>query len=113
MPLSALIYDPPVGRSPIPQFESLNAAMPTVGLDVLELHWTALGDSVEVSPSEEWTWVAGFGPTSAGVARRSPNGGWEYGLSFNEDRYLGTQTSGAFGADVRLRNDLDLTYLEA
>ena len=45
--------------------------------------------------------MAGFGSTSAGIARRSSGGDWEYGLSFNDDGYLGTQTSGAFGANVR------------
>ena len=101
VPISALIYGPPVSRSPIPQFETLNAATPTIGLDALQLHWTALEGAGSVVPSDEWTWVAGFGPTSAGVARRSPDGEWEYGLSFNEDEYLGARSSGAFGADIR------------
>ena len=101
VPLSALIGGPPVDRSPIPQFEALDAVTPTLGLDVLALNWTSLGNTGGLSPSEEWTWVTGFGPTSAGVARRSPAGAWEYGLSFDEGGYLGTQTSGAFGSDIR------------
>ena len=101
VPLSALIDGSPAVRSPIPQFESLDSVTPAIGLEALELHWTSLGSTASLSPSEEWTWVTGFGPTSAGVAGRSPGGAWEYGLSFDENGYLGTQTSGAFGSDIR------------
>lgn len=101
VPLAALIYGPPAVRSPIPQFETPDAVSPTFGLNALELRWTSLDGAVPVSQPGAWTWVARFAPTSAGVARRSPEGGWEYGLGFNDDRYLGTQASGAFGGDIR------------
>lgn len=101
IPLSAFIYTPSVGRSPIPQFERLHGVTPTIGLDTLGLQWTALEDVREVSSSDTWTWLAGFGATSAGIARRSSGGDWEYGLSFNDEGYLGAKSTGAFGANIR------------
>lgn len=101
VPLSALIYGPPAVRSPIPQFETPDAVTPTFGLNALELHWTSLDGAVPGSQADAWTWVAGFAPTSAGLASRSPDGGWEYGLGFDDESYLGTRASGAFGGDIR------------
>ena len=98
IPLSSRITVQDIGRSPIPVFtEHIGTA---AGLDALGQHWTALGNA-ERSWSQSGRWVAGFGPTSASVAREPYGRGWGYGLSFNDDGYLGSRTSGAFGSDLR------------
>ena len=43
----------------------------------------------------------GLGPSSASLARLPHDGGWGYGFSFDNAGYLGSQTSGAFGSDLR------------
>ena len=98
IPLSSRIAVQDIGRSPIPVFdEQIGTA---AGLDALGQRWTALGDA-ERSWSQGGRWVAGFGPTSASLAREPHGRGWGYGLSFNDDGYLGSRTSGAFGSDLR------------
>ena len=98
IPLSSRIAVQDIGRSPIPVFdEQIGTA---AGLDALGQRWTALGDA-ERSWSQGGRWVAGFGPTSASLAREPHSRGWGYGLSFNDDGYLGSRTSGAFGSDLR------------
>ena len=98
IPLSSRITVQDIGRSPIPVFtEHIGTA---AGLDALGQHWTALGNA-ERSWSQGGRWVAGFGPTSASLAREPHSRGWGYGLSFNDDGYLGSRTSGAFGSDLR------------
>ena len=96
IPLSSRIAAQEVGRSPIPVFDESVGA--TAGLDALRQRWTTLG-RIQRSRLAGGQWVAGFGPSSASLARQ-PNGqGWGYGLSFNDDGYLGSRTSGAFGSD--------------
>ena len=98
IPLSSRITVQDIGRSPIPVFdEQIGTA---AGLDALGQRWTALGNA-ERSWSQGGRWVAGFGPTSASLAREPHSRGWGYGLSFNDDGYLGSRTSGAFGSDLR------------
>ena len=105
VPLSALISTQSVSRSPIPEFvgEAEGAVTPATGLDALGLHWTALGRAGRLGlPDDDGQeWAAGFGETSASLARRPRNDGWEYGLGFDDGEYLGTRTSGAFGSDLR------------
>ena len=104
VPLSALISTQSVSRSPIPEFDgSEGAVTPATGLDALKLHWTALGGAGGLGPPDDdgQEWAAGFGATSVSLARRPRNGGWEYGLGFDDGEYLGTRTSGAFGSDLR------------
>ena len=98
IPLSSRITVRDIGRSPVPVFtEHIGTA---AGLDALGQRWTALGNA-ERSWSQGGRWVAGFGPTSASLAREPHSRGWGYGLSFNDDGYLGSRTSGAFGSDPR------------
>ena len=98
IPLSSRITVQDIGRSPVPVFtEHIGTA---AGLDALAQRWTALGNA-ERSWSRGGRWVAGFGPTSASLAREPHSRGWGYGLSFNDDGYLGSRTSGAFGSDLR------------
>ncbi len=103
VPVSALISDPVAGRSPIPRFEDAEIPpAPAPGLDTLNLQWT----TIDTAPAgaellREAGWVAGFGPSSASVARRPPSGGWGYGLSFEKGSHLGSRASGAFRTNVQ------------
>ena len=102
VPLSTLISVRSAGRSPIPQFEDMEkAATPAPGLDALNLHWTEGSGDGSVWIPHHQKWVAGFGPTSASLARRPVDDGWGYGLSFDEGGHLGTETFGAFRSDRR------------
>lgn len=105
VPLSSRLSTRGAGRSPIPALDEGIEAV--TGLDALGQHWMALGE-----PEPSWAavyggrragreWVAGFGPTSASLALHPRGRGWGYGLSFNDDGYLGSRTSGAFGSDLR------------
>ncbi len=98
IPLSSRITVQDIGRSPVPVFTEHNGT--AAGLDALGQRWTELGNA-ERSWSQGGRWVAGFGPTSASLAREPHGRGWGYGLSFNDDGYLGSRTSGAFGSDLR------------
>lgn len=98
IPLSSRIAAPEIARSPIPVFdEGVGLA---AGLDALGQRWTTVG-KVQRSWLRGGQWVAGFGPSSASLARQPGGQGWGYGLSFNDDGYLGSRTSGAFGSDLR------------
>ena len=98
IPLSSRITAQEVGRSPIPVFNE--GVDPVAGLDALGQRWTALG-GVQRPWRPGRQWVAGFGPSSASLAHQPGDGGWGYGLSFNDNGYLGSRTSGAFGSDLR------------
>ena len=102
LPLSALISEGAVGRSPIPRFEDAEKpALPAPGLDALNLHWTEVGgDGSTRSPGGQ-QWAMGFGRTSASLARRPLDDGWGYGLSVDDSGHLGIEASGAFGTDLR------------
>ena len=100
--LSGLVYTPDNSRSPIPELtKTENTDTPATGLGALGLYW-AMGD-VGGFPFLEnrREWAMGFGPTSAGLAYLPHDGRWGYGFSFDNSRYLGSQTSGAFGSDLR------------
>ena len=102
VPLSALISNRSTGRSPIPQFEDMEkGATPAPGLNALNLHWTEVGGDGSLWFPRDQKWVAGFGPTSASLARLPLDDGWGYGLSFDDGGHLGTETSGAFESDLR------------
>ena len=102
VPMSALSYARTSGRSPIPSLvETGRATAPGTGLDALGLHWMAVPDVWNSARPRGHQSVAGFGPNSAGFARRPRGAGWGYGLSFDERRYMGAATSGAFGSDLR------------
>ncbi|MDE0034885.1 MAG: S8 family serine peptidase [Deltaproteobacteria bacterium] len=98
IPLSSRIAAQEVGRSPIPVLDE--GVGPAAGLEALGQHWTTVG-RVQRSWLRSGQWVAGFGPSSASLARQPGGQGWGYGLSFNDDGYLGSRTAGAFGSDLR------------
>ena len=102
VPLSGLISARSDRRSPIPEF--LNAERndtPATGLGALGLHWAMPGDAGGLPFLDDGEWVMGLGPSSASLARLPHDGGWGYGFSFDNAGYLGSQTSGAFGSDLR------------
>ena len=102
VPLSGLISARSDRRSPIPEF--LNAernVTPATGLGALRLHWAMPGDAGGLPFLDDREWVMGLGPSSASLARLPHDGGWGYGFSFDNAGYLGSQTSGAFGSDLR------------
>ena len=104
VPVSGMISEGSTGRSPIPQFKDSakqTAPAPALGLDVLELSWADTTADGYPWSSDERNWVMGFGPTSVSLARRHFDEGWGYGLSFDGSGHLGTETSGAFGTEVR------------
>ncbi|MCY4441466.1 MAG: S8 family serine peptidase [Deltaproteobacteria bacterium] len=100
IPLSSRIVVKEIGRSPIPVLDE--DVGPAAGLEALSIgqRWTTVG-KVQRSWLRGGQWVAGFGPSSASLARQPSSQGWGYGLSFNDDGYLGSRTSGAFGSDLR------------
>ncbi|MYA60048.1 MAG: S8 family serine peptidase [Chloroflexi bacterium] len=103
VPLSGLISAQSDGRSPIPEFADIErAGAPATGLGILGLHWAALEDAGGFpSLFGDQKWVIGLGPTSASLARLPQENDWGYGFSFRNSGYLGSQTSGAFGTDLR------------
>ena len=102
MPVSGLVSTKRVERSPIPEIEPHPADQaPGAGLDALALHWTPVGTPGPGEAPREQELVAGFGPTSASLARVPGRETWGYGLSFSDGEYLGSRASGAFGSDLR------------
>lgn len=102
IPLSSTVSNGVAWRSTIPAFRSIQQNFtPAAGLDTLGLQWTQLQNAGNLGLPDGQEWVAGFGPSSLSLARRPQNGGWGYGLSFSDGNYLGAQTSGAFGTDLR------------
>ena len=99
VPLSSLLSSASNAGSPIPGFEGRGrGALPATGLDALGLHWSGLGEGADLVLPGGKQWVAGFGPTSVSLARRSDDR-LGYGFNFSEGGYLGGNTSGAFGSD--------------
>ena len=102
VPLSGLVSARSDDRSPIPEFlDTGRTDTPAIGLGALGLHWAALGDVGGLPFLDDREWVMGLGPSSASLARLPHDGGWGYGFSFDNAGYLGSQTSGAFGSDLR------------
>ena len=104
VPVSGMISVVSAGHSPIPIFNESTmqaASAPAPGLDVLELSWVDSAADEYTWFSVHRNWVMGFGPTSVSLARRPFGEGWGYGVSFDDNGHLGTETSGAFGTDIR------------
>ncbi len=102
VPLPELVSARSDSRSSIPEFVGTERAdTPATGLGALGLHWAALGDAGGLLFLKDRELVMGLGPTTASFARLPHDGGWGYGLSFDNAGYLGSQTSGAFGSDLR------------
>ena len=103
VPLSALVSTRADSRSPIPVFEDPDRTLaPTAGLNASGLHyWMTPGCAGSQWLQDGQEWVAGFGPSSIGLAQWPRSSGWGYGFSLDEGGYLGTQPSGAFGSDLR------------
>ncbi len=105
VPLSGLLSTPVETRGLIHQLaETSMSRPPALGLEVLGQHWLSL-DQVVQRPSSSWQsdWRMGLGPTSVSLAHPARTTGWGYGLSYDHAGYLGAQTSGAFGSDLRSR----------
>ena len=101
IPLSGLVHVPDYGHSPIPEVtrtEETNT--PATGLGALGLYW-AMNDVEGFPFQRRQEWTMGFGSKSAGLAFLPHGNGWGYGFSFDNSRYLGSQTSGAFGSELR------------
>ena len=116
VPMTTLISTRPAGRSPIPQLAGAVEDPLATDPDAFGLHWMPAADDDSLWLADGHGWVTGFGPTSASLARLPHDGGWGYGLSFDDAGYLGSRTSGAFGSDPRsgmiwtsraLKHDLD------
>ena len=102
VPLSSTVSSGVAWRSTVPVFRSIQQNLtPATGLDTLGLQWTQLQNAKNLGLPNGQEWVVGFGPSSLSLAHRPQNGGWGYGFSFNDGNYLGAQTSGAFGSDLR------------
>ena len=102
VPMTALVSTQSAGRSPIPQLEGPGGAdTPATTPNALGLRGVPVAGDWSLWLADEHGWVTGFGPSSASVARLPHDGRWGYGLSFDDAGYLGTRTSGAFGADPR------------
>ena len=116
VPMTTLISTRPASRSPIPQLTGAVEDPLATDPDAFGLHWMPAADDDSLWLADGHGWVTGFGPTSASLARLPHDGGWGYGLSFDDAGYLGSRTSGAFGSDPRsgmiwtshaLKHDLD------
>ena len=100
--MSTLVTTRAVSRSPIPKLEAPNGSSSSaIDPNALGLHWMPVGSAGRLWLTEEQGWLASLGPTSASLARLPENGGWGYGLGFDDGEYLGAHTSGAFGSDIR------------
>ena len=101
IPMAALVSSRPAGRSLIPRLEGPVDGAAATDPDAFGLHWMPVADDGSLWLADGHGWVTGFGPSSASLARLPHDGGWGYGLSFDDAGYLGSQTSGAFGSDPR------------
>ena len=102
VPLSGLVYVQPKGRSPIPEFVGQEPVdTPATGLDGLGLHWATLESAEDLPILGEREWIFGIGERAASLAHLPHDGEWGYGLSFDDAGYLGAETSGAFGSNLR------------
>ena len=102
VPISALVRTQSKGRSPIPEFVGQEPVdTPATGLGGLGLHWAALESAKDLPILGKQEWVFGLGERAASLAHLPHDGEWGYGLSFDDTGYLESETSGAFGTDVR------------
>ncbi len=102
VPLSGLVSARPGDYSPIPGFADREpVGTPAIGLGGLGLRWIPLDGAGGLRFPGGRAWVLGLGETSASLARQPHDGSWGYGVSFDEAGYLESETSGAFGSDIR------------
>ena len=102
VPLSSRVRSGTAIRSTIPMFQSLQQqATPAPGFESMGLQWTPIQNAGNLGLPEGQDWVAGFGPSSLSFAHQPRQGGLGYGFSLNDGNYLGAQTSGAFGRNLR------------
>ena len=102
VPLSSRVRSGTAIRSTIPMFQSLQQqATPAPGFESMGLQWTPIQNAGNLGLPEGQDWVAGFGSSSLSFAHQPRQGGLGYGFSLNDGNYLGAQTSGAFGRNLR------------
>ena len=102
VPLSSRVRSGIARRPTIPMFQSLQQqATPAPGFESMGLQWTPIQNARNLGLPEGQDWVAGFGPSSLSFAHQPLQGGLGYGFSLNDGNYLGAQTSGAFGRNLR------------
>ena len=102
VPMSALVSTRVINHSPIPIFEGQDGeGTPVADPNTLGLHWMPDGDAGRLWLAGERGWMTGFGPASASLAHLPDDSGWGHGLSLDNGGYLATETSGAFGSDLR------------
>lgn len=102
VPLSSRVRSGTAIRSTIPMFQSLQRnAAPAPGFESMGMNWTPIQNAGKLGFPEGQDYVVGFGPSSMSFARQPQQGGFGYGFSVNDGNYLGAQTSGAFGRNLR------------
>ena len=102
VPLSSRVRSGTAIRSTIPMFQSLQRnAAPAPGFESMGMNWTPIQNAGKLGLPEGQDYVVGFGPSSMSFARQPRQGGFGYGFSVNDGNYLGAQTSGAFGRNLR------------
>ena len=102
VPLSSRVRSGTAIRSTIPMFQSLQRnAAPAPGFESMGINWTPIQNAGKLGLPEGQDYVVGFGPSSMSFARQPQQGGFGYGFSVNDGNYLGAQTSGAFGRNLR------------
>ncbi len=102
VPLSSRVRSGTAIRSTIPAFQSLQRnAAPAPGFESMGMNWTPIQNAGKLGLPEGQDYVIGFGPSSMSFARQPQQGGFGYGFSVNDGNYMGAQTSGAFGRNLR------------
>ena len=102
VPLASRVRSGTAIRSTIPMFQSLQRnAAPAPGFESMGMNWTPIQNAGRLGLPEGQDYVVGFGPSSMSFAHQPQQGGFGYGFSVNDGNYLGAQTSGAFGRNLR------------
>ena len=101
VPITTLVSTRDFGRSPIPVLNGATGGTPVTDPGVYGLSWMPAGNVGSLWLADGNGWITGFGPTSASLARSPDEGGWGYGLSFENSGYMGAETSGAFGSSLQ------------
>lgn len=102
VPLSSRVRSGTAIRSTIPLFQSLQRnAAPAPGFESMGMNWAPIQHAGQMGLPEGQDYVVGFGPSSMSFARQPQQGGFGYGFSVNDGNYMGAQTSGAFGRNLR------------
>ena len=102
VPLASRVRSGTAIRSTIPMFQSLQRnAAPAPGFESMGLNWTPIQNAGKLGLPEDQDYVVGVGPSSMSFAHHPRQGGLGYGFSLNDGHYLGAQTSGAFGRNLR------------